>query len=609
MKKIFLFIIGAMALAATSCSDMLEVESDRHLTNPEMNKATDSLFYAWGIMQAMQQAADQYVLQNEMRGDLVSTTSYSDKNLRELANFTATTANKYDSAYVYYKVINNCNYYLAHRDTAIYDGSYNLTRQEYAGVLSFRAWAYLQLARQYGSVKFFTHPLTSISQIENDNSPVYNLKQIVDALSGDMEKYAGTLVPTAANISGGANNRGENKTIITQKTYIPIDVMLGDMYLETAQWEKAAHHYYTYLLSTKSRAMSTMRTYRPSGPMDNTLYPEDFTAVFSSGWENNFTTNTVSYIPMATNRLNGKTTDLPRLFGYNYYTASSTTDSLYLDEVQIQPSNAYNKSANNSYYYYYSNNASLTGTAEAYKRFLGGDARRWARQNMVNKADTLTYYVNTYKDANITLWRVTTVWLHLAEALNRMGYPDAAFAILKDGITDDLLSPSMSPYITDATRQLLQTTLPFCIGEASLVFSESNELRNVGIHSFGCADEKGLLGSMSAYKMDTVVTEKLKELKSVYGLTLTGTKRDTINAMEDIICDEYAMELAFEGSRFSDLMRLARNKNGGNSGGQYDGSPAEYGSKFGNKWLSKKYEGRGVETLLLDENNWYLPFK
>ena len=109
MKKILLFIAAMATIAMSSCSDMLEVESDRFLQNPDINKKTDSLFYAFGIMQAMQQAADMYVLQNEMRGDILKPTQYANESLSALHNFSATAANKYDSAYVYYKVINNCN--------------------------------------------------------------------------------------------------------------------------------------------------------------------------------------------------------------------------------------------------------------------------------------------------------------------------------------------------------------------------------------------------------------------------------------------------------------------------------------------------------------------
>lgn len=42
--------------------------------------------------------------------------------------------------------------------------------------------------------------------------------------------------------------------------------------------------------------------------------------------------------------------------------------------------------------------------------------------------------------------------------------------------------------------------------------------------------------------------------------------------------DEYALELAFEGTRWYDLMRLARHKN----------KAGLYGADFGGRWLARK---------------------
>ena len=46
-----------------SCSDLLETESSRQNIEPEITAKTDSVFYSFGILQAMQQLADQYVMQ------------------------------------------------------------------------------------------------------------------------------------------------------------------------------------------------------------------------------------------------------------------------------------------------------------------------------------------------------------------------------------------------------------------------------------------------------------------------------------------------------------------------------------------------------------------
>ena len=106
---------------------------------------------------------------------------------------------------------------------------------------------------------------------------------------------------------------------------------------------------------------------------------------------------------------------------------------------------------------------------------------------------------------------------------------------------------------------------------------------------------------LSPYQMDDVVGKKLQEIAETYQVPVGTTKQDSINAMEDILCDEYALEFAFEGSRFYDLCRLARHKNAD--------SPAAYGANFGGKWLAKKLAFKNPTVALEDENNWYLPFK
>ena len=60
-----------------------------------------------------------------------------------------------------------------------------------------------------------------------------------------------------------------------------------------------------------------------------------------------------------------------------------------------------------------------------------------------------------------------------------------------------------------------------------------------------------------------------------------------------------ALELAFEGNRFGDLTRIARHKN----------DAGLYGATFGSEWLARKLAYKNPAVSLLDEKNWYLPFK
>ena len=648
--------VGLMAFfglfATTSCEDMLMTENDSMVIDPELGNKTDSVFYALGIAQAMQQVADQYFFIGEMRGDLVTTTEHTDNNLRQLADFSATTTNKYDSAYVYYKVINNCNYFLEHRDTSLYIGSTNVSINEYAAVEAWRAWAYLQLARTYGGnevgVPFYTEPLTAISQIDEANFPKKTLTEIVAELAPRLEKFSGLKVPTYGNTSFnvGTTNWGPVKNINMQRIFVPVDVILGEMYLEDGQWLKAAQSYAKYLCDNKiyaERIVSGSRHMFSGRSFD--LRPDNYSAQFnqiSSNYFNIFK-NTASpldvltYIPMAVSSQRGKTTDIPLAFGYDFYSTDRSNNCPRVDEIQIAPSNAYYALTDTCAFYYFPMNVGAQTNPDTVVSCKWGDGRANytidgtqgelavemdAATFNRDAADTTKIYIGkAHKNANVYLFRNTTIYLHLAEALNRLGHPDAAFAILRNGISTYLeeLVPGKDSvyakhqYMTQESVDLLSTQLPFLNAENRATFDPDFVY---GIHSYGAGTQNAVdvennmsvkgsrataVGSKNNhhYLPDVIIGEKLKELEAKFGIQNGMTLKDSINAMEDILCDEYAKELAFEGIRFYDLQRIARHKN----------EEALYGADFGSRWFADKLKDNNPAKSLLDPKNWYLPFK
>jgi len=618
----------------TGCSDMLETESTRWNIDPEIGEKTDSVFYAFGILQAMQQLADQYVFQGEMRGDLVKTTPYTDNNLRQLADFSATTANKYDSAYVYYRVINNCNYYIAHCDTALYRGSTNVVIDKYVAAKAIRAWAYLQLGRNYKQVPFFTEPLTKISQIDDNTFPELTLDGIVAQLASDLEQYSGYLTPSLGYVGTNAFSVGSPtwestaKLVAPRYCFIPVDVVLGDMYLETEQFDAAARHYINYLVTTPydnksmfvapmaSKSLSTGRF----GAADDDLPSRMLISAeinTSPAWSGIFARNQVNdlvtFIPMAVSRENGPTTQVPLTFGFNYYATSEENARIgslrepYVEEIQLLPSDALNQLSDSTEYYFYTAHSGQTNNYDSISIAKCGDMRLRSviQQTMVD--DSTKQWIDKYKYANIVLYRTSTVWLRLAEAFNRLGMPDAAFAILKDGISDALVSKNnqdvyYAAYMTPDTRSKLQTTYPL-LSEANI--SKFPAASACGIHCHGAGKAASdyattsYLTGTSPYQLHRMAGLKMQELAAQFPITIGTTKQDTINAVEDLICDEMALELAFEGSRWYDLKRLARHKN----------SAGLYGSNFGGQWLARKLAFKNPVVSLEDENNWYLPFK
>ncbi len=599
----------------TSCEDMFETESDRQIFDPALDQKTDSMFYTLGILKGLQLLADQYVMTGEMRGDLTTTNMYTETDLQRLANFTADATNKYDSAYVYYRVINNCNYYLAHRDTTLRTGSRLVAIPEYAEALAVRAWAYLQLCKNYGEVPFYTDPLVSIGQA-NSQMETKDLRGICDALTPELIKFSGTPVPDYGETSAGVLNSSDSenpqeKKVQTKNAMIPVDVILGDLFLETHQYEQAARYYFNYLRTNRWRIRQAYTDPRESFiikiledkiPTSMSFRTSDTSFEWSTIFSVTSTNDIITYIPMAANYLRGAVTELPRYFGYDFYSTtggSASSSARYLLERQIDPSPSYIALSDAQEYYY--TPTSSSGGSTVVKTAELGDLRRYYTMRQVSKDDSTFAVMTKFTSANIPIYRTATVYLRLAEALNRMGYPDAAFAILKDGINEDLLSYVMrgdsldqasGRYIRPETETMLKTTVPFLSAENLTMFED-----NWSIHSRGVYYTQG---AFSPYQYHTIVGRKLAELNDQFGIAgAQFTMADTINAVEDIICDEMALELAYEGCRYGDLTRIARHKN----------QAALYGSDFGSRWLAAKLAYKQPAVSLLDERNWYLPFK
>ena len=257
ISKLFNFYILASALLMTSCTDFFETESNRQIFDPQLDEKTDSMFYMLGIMKGVQQVADQYVLTNEMRGDLVATNAYTEVSLKNLAQFKLDEmkTNKYDSAYLYYRIINNCNYFIAHRkDSALMTGSRYVNIPEIAEAHAVRAWTYLQLVKTYGKVPFYTDPLITIGAASQVRDSV-DITNILSKFEADLKHYSGTPVPTYGEVSAGFMNGGTGGSTVEKKIHssnimLPVDLVLGDLYLESHEYEKAAQSYFNYIKLT-----------------------------------------------------------------------------------------------------------------------------------------------------------------------------------------------------------------------------------------------------------------------------------------------------------------------------------------------------------------------
>ncbi len=164
-------------------------------------------------------------------------------------------------------------------------------------------------------------------------------------------------------------------------------------------------------------------------------------------------------------------------------------------------------------------------------------------------------------------------------------------------------------YMNFMTRYMRSTarSIPYLMkkelrGNSTSVFSypsspTADNYITTGVHARGAGrlryDDRN-----SSYNYVTQVCKKIKEntgievtKEDIYSGNFDAEVQD---AVEDLIIDECALEMAFEGNRFFDLMRVARRR--------------------GNDYLASRVakrngtEDAAMRAFLQNDKNWYLPF-
>ena len=729
LRNIAIASVVATGLAVTSCEDMMTVD----MGDKAYQNAQDTLYSYLGIMRAMQDVAERQVILGEIRGDLVSSSNYTTDTLFAISNFDNPQDQSCSMLNVsdYYNVINNCNFYIHNADTSAVRANnpdpYMLN--EYAQVKAIRAWAYLQLVKNYRAVPFITEPVSSLDVIENFdyNANLVTKDDLVDRLIADgLTKYLDRPYPQYGNPSDANHRWGiwetGNVNVSARLCFIPIRVILGDLYLlrgASGDYEQAARYYYDYLRGETTPMATQYVTAMFNGNRHmGTSIVNDWGRWAASYNYTESTNEVISLIPSASNAGFGKMlTRVADIYGYtpssmqssdvstsdgetntdangnDIYEASGAIAVTPTYKRQYGPSNAYRDIVNKqTYINYNSNNGTKTPQ-------LNEDARYYASVDETYDDDGESYTLcsKAAKGAafyyTIPTYRKSLIWLRLAEAINRAGYPEYAFAILKDGLNGNTIptvgaveykdTPEATPemyktivingqtYYMKKNENLIVYVVAkegerpdekndrFTLDNGELVeyekaitasawkwemetyrtikynneytplyyVTDTTQVNNFnafldfsgdvwantyGIHAKGSG---GIVSGVHNYPLTTIsgIFDEgyydYQTLLTQYGANpSTATKDDIINAVENIIVDELALETAFEGNRFTDLVRIAEHKN--NAG--YDGT----------EWLAQKIANRGTKAAvdstpavdgfdgaiyskLLNTNNWY----
>ena len=616
MTKIYKFIFAVLAIGGfASCSDFFDQESEHVIftETDHLNSATDSIYSVIGILNKLQAIGDRTVLLGEVRGDLVDLTKEANSDLRDMALFNIGDDNRYNNPTDYYAIINNCNYFIANADTALKNNRNDyIFMKEYAAVKAIRAWTYLQLVLNYGSVPFVTEPILSKLEAEQ-NYPKYDLQAVCEYFIND-------LMPLTDRWADEYPNYGNIRSLrdgASRLLFFPMNVVLGDLNLWLASvtgnkstYREAAMRYYKYISQRNG---------------DNSAYPtgmnyymwywgstawNSFTSASSGDWsdeEYGQNTELITIIAGDSIRAEGNYSELRNLF-------YSREDNDY--RVSIIPSQGmFELSESQANCCLASNGISFSYAPADLTDHKAGDLRLYRSYSWGQATNRLTgerfdvSYVEKQSFQNIHIYRRTQLYLRLAEALNGAGIPRAAFSILSTGLNNEIYETSVYPYCSESdSTWISQLDFPetrYGIVTAQYITSSSGGTgvyNTMGIHSRG----SGWTPYNEFYRLPEaepipVVDEEGNPIEGLFII-----EKDSPELVEkqqafvdSLLLNENGLEMAFEGPRFYDIMRFAMRQS----------NPEKFLAEKVAARRGKNNIDEALKSRLMDKRNWYLSWK
>lgn len=600
------------ALISTSCTYLMNPEADDALTPNQVYRNLDDAHTTLrGVYGKLMDCAPQYVVLNELRADLMDVTANANQELRELSWHAELTAgNQWANPIKFFSLINTCN------DAAVnfrkmYDEN-KINREDfnllYSEVISVRTWAYLQVSLHFsntekGGVPYFTTPLDNIEAVQLsaiENAPYLSLEVMID-----------TLLNTMVNLP--YTERITDESLITtistfNSSYMYIDktYLTGELYLWKGDYYMAASQF--------KNIMERSTTEDINNPYDRYKIPFDASATLSASSSR----YNSSYSRYYENDRFSIRNNWPFMFidieTGNYF--NEWLWVMYYDQLN-EPSPFIDLFAKQGGQYLLqpSETAIENWNSQVQRNSFKGDFRGYfykpegyTWRDSDGNEYTVLDYVNAFglpgsydidngdpvimkhiydysnynqnydildKSGRWFLWRAASLHLRYCEAANRDGQHRVAYALLNNGIRANYPGSDPNAAANDYTHRH-QTELPFPYDFDARSTSSGDippGLRQPWFRNTG--------------------------LRNRVSLTSHVIESDSLTEIEQHILDESALELAFEGQRWGDLVRWSI-RNGDNS---------ILANKIAEKLNKAGMDGNTVRNKLNDRNNWFLPLE
>ncbi|CAD0002173.1 RagB/SusD family protein [Flavobacterium salmonis] len=570
-KKSILLGILALTFSLNSCSDYLDVQPEDKLIEEQMYRNIyDADAAVMGVYGKFMALAEKNVILNEMRADLMTTTRNSSPYLKEISEHNVSADNPYANPKDFFVVIQNCNNVLKNFDMMLEKKRFTQEQydQRYSDVGAIRSWVYLQLGIHYGNIPYITEPIETIEDAKNISKyPRIPFNQLLDQLILFTEN-----LPYKDLYASGSSLVITIDGYNTAKFFINKECLLGDLHLWKGNYNAAAIHY-----------KNVMET-GTKGGTDTELYNTYRVKFAEVTTHDDLAVGYLRYSEQdATTLINSNTQGWRSIFARDRDALWNTEWIWSLPfENNFAPKNpfiALFSSKNGDYLVKPSNTAIALWDNQKQSNDIPYDARGPKfTYNIINGDPVIMKYLYSSEAVATTgigntkgqwfLYRAAKLHLRYAEAANRDNQQKVAYAILNNGIRR-AYTPSPAP--TDVT-DVQQTKLPFPYDFDARMgdypFYRANWHRNDGIRGRAFMKFVGAVG-------DDVITT------------------------ENNIIQEDALELAYEGNRWEDLVRVALRRN----------DPSFLAEKVYQKLNSEgNSKADEVRSKLMNVNNWYLPF-
>ncbi len=574
-----IFPAAALLILLGSCSKTFDLKPGTELDASQMYRNVyDADAAVMGVYGKFMGMADRYIILNELRGDLLEYTNNADESLRQISTHNVSEDNPYASPRPFYELILNCNdvmknFVIMRQKNTLKEAEFN---QRYSDVACLRSFLYLQLGIHYGDqVRYVTDALETVDVVKNESRfPAIKFEVLLDSLINFTER-----IPYKDQYPAGTTLNITLDGYPTNNFFINKKCLLGDLYLWKGNYTKAADYYrqvmetttsgtvnenyYTQFKLGWSTTFNHYVSYTRAGDASSLNYADGWRVIFERGYDAHFTKEWIWVLPFD-----------------NKFAPSNSLINLFSPiggKYLVKPSQAIVDNWNTQQQRPVTVAGSTTGIpydarGSLSTRTLGGQpvAMKFL-YNYINYATNLPVDP-LVRNGKWFLYRQTHLHLRFAEAANRDGRYRLALSFLNSGIGGAFAPPSG---VTDVTNY--QNTLSYS-------YPYNFDARN---------------GSIPYYRGDWYRHIGIRARALLTDFTVNNTA-DSLLQVENGLINEGALENAFEGTRWPDLVRVALHRN----------DPAFLADKIFAK-LQKDGVGdaAAVRAKLMSRLNWYLPFK